>query len=58
MNRIRLIGLGILIAGMAMLFFLDSDASDFLSALLLGLGVGLVITGKVRKPIKNSETNA
>uniref|UniRef100_UPI00404B59B1 hypothetical protein n=1 Tax=Gelidibacter sp. TaxID=2018083 RepID=UPI00404B59B1 len=52
MNKVRKVGLLILVIGIIILFFISKDvAIDFLSALLIGLGIGLLITGKIRNPI-------
>lgn len=47
MNKVRIIGLLILIAGIIIRFVLRNDTLDFISGLLVGLGIGLVIVGKV-----------
>jgi uncharacterized membrane-anchored protein len=49
MNRIRIIGLLLLIAGISAHFFLEGDQYDMLSGLLMGLGIGLLITGRFRR---------
>lgn len=53
MNKIRIIGLVILIVGIIIQFALEDDALDFISGLLIGGGVGLLITGKVGRPRNN-----
>lgn len=52
MNKIRIIGLVILIIGIIIMFSFENEVTDFISALLLGLGFGLLIIGKVRKSVK------
>jgi hypothetical protein len=52
MNKIRIIGLVLLIVGIIIQFALENDATDFISGLLIGGGIGLVITGKVGKRVK------
>ena len=50
MNKIGIIGLVILIIGIIIQFALENDAIDFISGLLIGVGISLLITGKVGKP--------
>jgi hypothetical protein len=52
MNKIRIIGVVILVIGIIIQFTLDNDATDFVSGLLIGGGFGLLITGRVGKPTK------
>ena len=52
MNKIRIIGLVILVIGIIIQFALENDATDFISGLLIGGGIGLIITGKVGKSTK------
>ena len=52
MNKIRIIGLVILVIGIIIQFALEYDATDFISGLLIGGGIGLIITGKVGKSPK------
>jgi hypothetical protein len=52
MNKIRIIGLVILVVGIIIQFALENDATDFISGLLIGGGIGLLITGKVGKSAK------
>lgn len=48
MNKIRYIGLAILVVGVIIQFTIDNDAIDFISGLLIGVGIGLLLTSKVR----------
>ncbi|WP_161804640.1 MULTISPECIES: hypothetical protein [Lacinutrix] len=50
MNKTRIIGLVLLVIGIIIQFTLENDATDFISGVLIGIGIGLVITGKVSKP--------
>ena len=50
MNKIRIIGLAILVIGIIIQFAPENDATDFISGLLIG--IGLLITGKVGKQAK------
>ena len=52
MYKIRIIGLAILIVGIVVQFTLANDTSDFISGLLIGIGIGLLISGRIRKPAK------
>jgi hypothetical protein len=52
MNKIRIIGLAILVIGIIIQFAPENDATDFISGLLIGIGIGLLITGKVGKQAK------
>jgi len=52
MNKIRIIGLVILVIGIIIQFALENDATDFISGLLIGGGIGLIITSKVGKSPK------
>lgn len=51
MNKIRIIGLVLLIIGISIQFTLKNDATDFISGILVGGGIGLVLTGKKPRPI-------
>ena len=52
MNKIRIIGLVILVIGIIIQFALENDATDFISGLLIGAGIGLLLTGKIGKTAK------
>ncbi|WP_168731254.1 hypothetical protein [Robertkochia marina] len=52
MNKIRLIGLATLVIGIIIQFTLENDAADFISGILVGVGIGLFLTGKIRKTAK------
>ncbi|WP_185956456.1 hypothetical protein [Changchengzhania lutea] len=47
MNTIRISGIVILIVGIIMNRFLNNDGIDFVSGLLIGLGIGTIITGQI-----------
>ncbi|MGB1284796.1 MAG: hypothetical protein ACPG44_10105 [Polaribacter sp.] len=49
MNKIRIIGLVILLIGIVIKFVVENDAIDFISGILIGAGIGLLMTGKVGK---------
>ncbi len=48
MNKIRIIGLIMLIIGIILQFSFESDGTDFFTGLLAGGGIGLLITGQIR----------
>ena len=50
MNKIRSIGLVVLAIGIIIHFAIEHDASDFTSGILIGVGIGLLLTGKISKP--------
>ncbi|MBW8244479.1 hypothetical protein K1F50_16850 [Muricauda oceani] len=47
MNKVRIIGLLILLVGIVIRFVLKNDTLDFLSGLFVGLGIGLIIVGRI-----------
>ena len=49
MNRIRIIGAIILLIGILLNIYLENEVVDFLSGLLIGLGIGLILTGRFSK---------
>ena len=50
MNKIRIIGLVLLIVGIIIQLTMENDITDFISAVGIGAGFGLLLTGKVTKP--------
>ena len=53
MNRIRIIGLIILIIGIILQFSFENDGTDFLTGLLIGGGIGLLMTGQIKSKKKS-----
>jgi len=49
MNNIRIIGLIILVIGITIQFTLENDATDFISGLLIGSGIGMLLTGQIAR---------
>tara|TARA_B100000949_G_C14230545_1_gene428735 strand:+ start:491 stop:640 length:150 start_codon:yes stop_codon:yes gene_type:complete len=49
MNKVRIIGLGILIIGAIAQLFIENETIDFFSAVLIGAGIGLLLTGRIKK---------
>lgn len=52
MNKIRIIGLIMLIIGIILQFSFENDGIDFLTGLLVGSGIVLLITGQIRSTKK------
>ena len=48
MNKTRGIGLGILIIGIALFLIYEGDAIGMVAGLLSGLGIGLLLTGRLK----------
>jgi len=44
MNKSRIIGIIILIVGILMNRFFESDIADFVSGVIIGLGIGIIIS--------------
>ena len=53
MNRIRIIGLIMLIVGIVLQFSFENDGTDFLTGLLVGGGIALLITGQIKSKKKS-----
>jgi len=49
MNKIRLIGILILLIGIAGHFYLDKEINGFWIGATMGIGITLIITGKIKK---------
>ena len=49
MNKIRIIGLVALAIGISIQFTIENDGSDFISGILIGAGIILLVTGKTSK---------
>ncbi|WP_185967745.1 hypothetical protein [Formosa sediminum] len=54
MNRIRIIGLIMLIIGIILQFSFENDGTDFLTGFLVGGGIALLITGQIKSKKKIS----
>ena len=52
-NRVRIFGTILLLIGVFLLSYLDNEGIDFVSGILVGLGIGLIITGRILKSNKN-----
>lgn len=50
MNKVRVIGIILLVVGIIIQFTMENDLIDFISAVGIGVGIGLIMTGKVVKP--------
>lgn len=49
MNKIRILGLVILIIGILLQYLADQEGTDFISGILIGVGAGLLIAGGIRR---------
>jgi uncharacterized membrane protein (UPF0136 family) len=47
MNKIRIVGIGAVITGVLLGYFFDRTDLHLLSGMLIGLGIGWTITGRV-----------
>jgi hypothetical protein len=52
MNKIRIIGFVLFIAGVILMLTLENDMIDFISGLLIGAGIGLLVTGRLKRSSK------
>lgn len=52
MNKTRIIGLVILVIGIVIIFVIENDAIDFISGMLIGAGIGVLLTGDSVKTTK------
>ena len=50
MNSVRIIGLALLVIGVIVKYALDYESLDFLSGILFGIGIGLLVIGRIGKP--------
>lgn len=50
MNKTRITGLVLLIIGVITQLAVENNVIEFISAVGIGLGIGLLATGKVAKP--------
>jgi len=50
MNKVRIIGLIILIIGLITQFTIENNVTDFISAAFIGGGFTLLLVGKIEKP--------
>lgn len=48
MNLIRIVGIGVIIAGILLGYFFDRTDVHLLSGVLIGVGIGWTITGKLQ----------
>jgi len=46
MNRVRIIGIAILFCGIVINLIFNSEVSDISGAVLIGLGIGVLLTGR------------
>jgi hypothetical protein len=50
MNKTRIIGFVLFTIGVILQLTLENDLTDFLSGLFIGGGIGLLVTGRVKRP--------
>lgn len=48
MNKIRIIGLLLLVIGIALFILKNTDVMGMAAGLLSGIGIGLLITGRIK----------
>ncbi|PRX43144.1 hypothetical protein [Salegentibacter salegens] len=48
MNKVRIIGLVLLAIGVFLFPLVEGDLADIAAGLLAGLGIGLLVTGRLR----------
>ena len=49
MNRTRILGVAILICGIAVNFTFDTELTDITGAVFIGLGIGVLLAGQVKR---------
>ena len=49
-TKVRIIGLLLVLSGIALDYFIDSKEYNFAYGGLLGLGIGLLVIGRFKKP--------
>ena len=50
MTTARITGILLFLTGIALDYFLESDRFDIFYGLLMGIGIGLILTGRFRRP--------
>ncbi|MCG9970921.1 hypothetical protein [Christiangramia crocea] len=55
MNKVRIIGLGVIIVGFLTGYFSNESGAYIVSGMLIGLGTGWTITGKLHVRSKRKE---
>lgn len=53
LNKTRLFGILILIIGIITVKTIENDSSSFIAGILIGIGAGLMLTGKLVFPKKS-----
>jgi len=49
MNKTRILGISLFIIGVVAQLSIENDLVDFISAILIGLGIGIIISGRLKK---------
>lgn len=55
MNRIKIIASILLVIGVVLPFLFENDTIDLFAGILIGLGVGLIISNRITRDIKKSK---
>jgi hypothetical protein len=50
MNTVRTIGFILLVIGIIIKYILYYESLDFLSGMVMGIGIALILIGKIRNP--------
>ncbi len=60
MNKVRILGVGSIITGILLGYFFDRTGVHLLSGMLIGLGIGWIITGRfmVEAKTRNSRVRS
>lgn len=53
LNKVRIFGIVILLFGIFLVNYFDEETIKFVSGLLIALGIGLIISGRILKNKKN-----
>jgi hypothetical protein len=49
MNKTRIFGISLFIIGVIAQLSIENDLVDFISGILIGLGIGIIISGRLKK---------
>jgi hypothetical protein len=54
MNKTRILGIVLMVLGIAIQFILENEVIDFLSGLLIGVGIGFLLNGRIGRKANNN----
>lgn len=57
-NHVRIFGAVLMIIGFLLPFIFDNNVVDLITGILIGLGIVLIITGRIKSEKSNSEKNS